>query len=116
MADQYGLIFKIRFGTKSAVVISNHKAVKECFTTNDKALAGRPRSSQRKYLGYNYAVFGFINYGKFWLKMRKITMLELLSSRRLETLKNVQVIEVDTLIKNLYSLCKCNEPNTKLRW
>ena len=115
MADQYGLIFKIRFGTKSAVVISNHKAVKECFTTNDKALAGRPRSSQGKYLGYNYAVFGFINYGKFWLKMRKITMLELLSSRRLETLKNVQVIEVDTLIKNLYSLRKCNEPNNQAK-
>ena len=40
LADQYGPIFTIRFGTKSAVVISNHEAVKECFTTNDKALAG----------------------------------------------------------------------------
>ncbi|XP_050252566.1 cytochrome P450 CYP82D47-like isoform X2 [Quercus robur] len=105
MADQYGPIFTIRFGMKSAIVISNHEAVKDCFTTNDKALAARPRSSHGKYLGYNYAGFGFINYGKFWLKMRKITMLELLSSRRLETLKNVQVLEVDNLIKDLYTLC-----------
>ena len=88
MADQYGPILTIRFGTKSAIVISNHEAVKDCFTTNDKALAARPRSSQGKCLGYNYAAyaaFGFINYGKFWLKMTKITMLELLSSHRLET-------------------------------
>ena len=76
MADQYGPIFTIQFGMKSAIVISNHEAVKDCFTTNDKALATRPRSSHGKYLGYNYARFGFINYGKFWLKMRKITMLE----------------------------------------
>ena len=115
MADQYGPILTIRFGTKSAIVISNHEAVKDCFTTNDKALAACPRSSQGKYLGYNYAAFGFINYGKFWLKMRKITMLELLSSRRLETLKNVQVIEVDTLIKDLYTLCKSNEPNNQAK-
>ncbi|KAL4597098.1 hypothetical protein ACB092_12G211100 [Castanea dentata] len=115
MADQLGPILTIRFGTKSAIVISNHEAVKDCFTTNDKALAARPRSSQRKYLGYNYAAFGFINYGKFWLKMRKITMLELLSSRRLETLKNVQVFEVDTWIKDLYTLCKSNEPNKQAK-
>ena len=38
----------------------------------NKALAARPRSSQGKYLGDNYAAFGFINDGKFWLKMRKI--------------------------------------------
>ena len=115
MADQYGPILTIRFGTKSAIVISNHEAVKDCFTTNDKALAARPRSSQGKYLSYNYAAFGFINYGKFWLKMRKITMLELLSSRRLETLKNVQVIEVDNLIKDLYTLCMSKEHNNQAK-
>ncbi|XP_065638856.1 dimethylnonatriene synthase [Quercus suber] len=49
------------------------------------------------------------------LKMRKMTMLELLSSRWLDTLKNVQVIEVDTLIKDLYTLCKSNEPNNQAK-
>ena len=115
MADQYGPIFKIQFGTKSTIVISNHEAVKECFTTNDKALAGRPRSSHGKYLAYNYAAFGFINYGQFWLKMRKITMLELFSSRWLETLKNVQVIEVNNLIKDLYTLCMSKKHNNQAK-
>ena len=115
MADQDGPIFKIRFGTKSTVVISNHEAIKKCFTTNDKALVGRPRSSHGKYLAYNSAAFGFINYGKFWLKMRKITMLELLSSRRLETLKNVQVLEVDNLIKDLYTLCMSKEHSNQAK-
>ena len=43
MADKHGPIFTIRFGMKPALVISNHEGVKECFTTNDKILASRPR-------------------------------------------------------------------------
>lgn len=39
-------------------------------------------------------------------------MVELLSTRRLETLKNVQVYEVETLIKDLYTLCKSSEDGT----
>ncbi len=34
-----------------------------------------------------------------------------LSSCRVEILKNVQAIELETLIKDLYSLCKNNEDN-----
>ena len=94
MANKVGPIFMIRLGMKLALVISNHEAVKECFTTNDKAFAARQMSSQGKHLGYNYAVFGFSSYGKYWLKMRKLIKLELLSSCRLETLKNVQVFDV----------------------
>lgn len=38
-------------------------------------------------------------------------MIELLSSRHLETLKSMRVSEVDTLVKDLYSLCKSNKHN-----
>lgn len=109
MSDRYGPIFTIRFGTKPALVISNHEAVKECFTTNDRILASRPRSSHGEHFGYNYAGFGFAPYGTLWREMRKLAMLELLSARRIETLKGVRVSEVDTLVKDLYSLCKSNE-------
>jgi hypothetical protein len=44
--------------------------------------------------------------------MRKLAVLELLSTRRLEMLKNVKVSEVDTLIKDLYTLCKSGEDGT----
>ncbi|KAK4573759.1 hypothetical protein RGQ29_031634 [Quercus rubra] len=111
MADKHGPTFTFRFGMKRALVISNHEAVKECFTTNDKAFASRPMSSHGKYLVYNYAAFGFAPYGTYWREMRKLVMIELLSSRHLETLKSMRVSEVDTLVKDLYSLCKSNKHN-----
>ncbi|XP_004292356.1 PREDICTED: cytochrome P450 82C4-like [Fragaria vesca subsp. vesca] len=106
MADKYGPIFTIWLGKNRALVISNYEAAKECFTTNDRVFATRPSSAQGKYLGYNYAAFGVSPYGKYWRDTRKLVVMELLSSRRLETLKHVQISEVDAFVIGLYSVWK----------
>ncbi|KEH25407.1 cytochrome P450 family protein [Medicago truncatula] len=46
-SDKYGPIFQIRLGAYPALIISNQNAIKECFTTNDKILSSRPKSSRR---------------------------------------------------------------------
>ncbi|KAF2292560.1 hypothetical protein GH714_025581 [Hevea brasiliensis] len=71
LADKYGPIFTIWLGVHRTVVVSNHDAIKECFTTNDK-----------------------------------IVLIQLLSNHRLKSLRHVQVSEVNTLINDLYLLCK----------
>ncbi|MBA0791015.1 hypothetical protein Gohar_015621 [Gossypium harknessii] len=116
MADKYGPIFTFRLGVFPALIISNHEAVKECFTTNDRVLANRPRSNAGIYLGYDHAGFGFAPYGEYWRQVRKLAMVELLSTRRLETLKHVHISEVNAFIKDLYLFCMLNQqnPNPKL--
>ncbi|KAJ6751484.1 hypothetical protein OIU85_001964 [Salix viminalis] len=109
MADKYGPIFTIRLGKHPTVVVSNPEAMKECFTTHDRILSSRPRSSHGEYLSYNFAAFGFTNSGPFWREMRKIVSIQLLSSHRLKSLRHVQVSEVNTLINDLYLLCKKNK-------
>ncbi|KAL5562153.1 hypothetical protein UlMin_031900 [Ulmus minor] len=108
MADKHGPIFIFRLGIHRMLVISNYEAVKECFTTNDIIFASRPKSTHGIHLGYNFAAFGFASYGPYWRSIRKLTMIELLSSRRLETLKHVQVSEIDTFIKDLFTIYKNN--------
>ncbi|XP_054790409.1 cytochrome P450 CYP82J17-like [Prosopis cineraria] len=102
-ADKYGPIFTIRLGAFPALVVSSQDAIKDCFTTNDKTLACRPRSSHGVYLGYNFAGFGFAPDGPYWRKLRKLVMLELLSARRLESLRHVYESEIDVFIGDLYS-------------
>ncbi|XP_058185709.1 nicotine N-demethylase CYP82E4-like [Rhododendron vialii] len=111
MADKYGPVFLFRLGVHPVLVVSNWESFKECFTTNDITLASRPQSEASKYLGYNMAGFGFAPYGPYWRGMRKLVAVELLSAHRLELFKHVRVSEIDSSIKQLYSLSKTNRPD-----
>ncbi|KAF7825840.1 cytochrome P450 82C4-like [Senna tora] len=102
LAHKYGPIFTLRLGAYPALVVSTQEAIKECFTTNDKILAVRPKSSHGVYFGYNFAGFGFAPDGPYWRKLRKLVMLELLSPRRVESFKHVHESETSTFIRELY--------------
>ncbi|KAJ9567498.1 hypothetical protein OSB04_003464 [Centaurea solstitialis] len=109
MADKYGPIFTIKLGIHQALVVSNGEMAKDCFTTNDKAFASRPKSEAIKLMAYNYATFGFSMYGDYWRQVRKIIMLEVLSPRRVEMLGCIRVSEVRASIKDLYDAWVANK-------
>ncbi|XP_042519232.1 cytochrome P450 CYP82D47-like [Macadamia integrifolia] len=111
MAEKHGPAFIVRFGVHPTLVISSWELAKECFTTNDKALASRPRSASGNYLTYNYAMFGFAPYGSYWREVRKLVVLELLSTRRLESLKHIKYAEIEHCMKDLHGLCVKNKGN-----
>ncbi|KAJ9135580.1 hypothetical protein P3X46_032749 [Hevea brasiliensis] len=102
MADELGPIFSIRLGIHRAVVVSNWKVAKECFTTNDKVFLARPKSLAVKIMGYDHAMLGFAPYGQYWRDMRKLAVVELLSNRRLQLLRHVRDTETNFFIKTLY--------------
>ncbi|KAK2992328.1 hypothetical protein RJ640_020321 [Escallonia rubra] len=114
MADKYGPIFRIRLGVLQALVVSDWKIAKECYTTNDKAFLNRPKSVAMEVMGYNYAMFGLGPFGSYWRKMRKISTLELLSNHRVGMLEQVRESEVQASIKELYGTWKKNKGATNI--
>ncbi|KAL4634618.1 hypothetical protein ACB092_04G212800 [Castanea dentata] len=104
MADKHGPIFTIWLGVHRTLVVSSWEIVKECFTTNDKAFANRPKALALELLGYNYAMFGFSPYGPYWRQVRKMAVLEVLSNHRLEMLKHIREAEVNDSIKAIFEL------------
>ncbi|KAF5192794.1 Cytochrome p450 [Thalictrum thalictroides] len=113
LADKYGETFIVRLGLRRALVVNTWEAAKECFTTNDKIFATRPSSVGSKIMGYNYAMFGLTPYGPYWREVRKISIIELLSNHRLESLKHVRISEVSTSMKELYQLWATSNKNEK---
>ncbi|KAE8654392.1 Cytochrome P450 82C4 [Hibiscus syriacus] len=91
-----------RLGIHRALVVSNWEVAKECFTTNDKVFLTRSKSLAVKHMGYDRNMLGFAPYGLYWRSARRLVTVELLSSRRLELLKHVPDIEIDSFIKDLY--------------
>ncbi|KAI3907495.1 hypothetical protein MKW92_049334, partial [Papaver armeniacum] len=99
MSDNYGPIFMVRFGMYPTLIVSSWEMSKECFTTNDRSLAGRPSGAASKYL--TVGLFGF-TYGSYWREIRKISTIQLLSHRRLELLKHVPYLEISNYMKQLH--------------
>ncbi|XP_023772884.1 cytochrome P450 CYP82D47 [Lactuca sativa] len=104
MADKYGPIFTIKLGVHNALVVSNSEIAKECFTKNDKAFSSRPKLLAVELMGYNYAIFALAPYGAYWRQVRKIIMLEVLSTRRVEMLGPVRSAELRESMKDLYDV------------
>ncbi|KAM3322660.1 hypothetical protein P3S67_003811 [Capsicum chacoense] len=104
LADKYGPIFTFRLGIPCILVVSSYDAVKDCLNINDKVFAARPGSLVGEYIGYNNAMLFLASYGDYLRKNRKIVINKVLSSSKLEKLRDVRVSEVKTSIKELYSL------------
>lgn len=107
MANKYGSIFAIKLGTWKAVIVSDWKIAKECYSSNDKVFLNRPKSIRVEIMGYNYALFGLGPSGPYWQKMRKITR-ELLSVHRIEMFEHSRVSEIKEFIKDIYDFWKTN--------
>ncbi|KAK1291184.1 hypothetical protein QJS10_CPB17g02552 [Acorus calamus] len=105
LADKHGPVFSLRLGARRTVVVSGLAEAKECFTSNDRALAGRTESAASHIMAYDYAVIGFSTYGPYWREVRKIAIIELLSNARLDALAHVQRGEVDESVKALRARC-----------
>ncbi|KAM5563014.1 dimethylnonatriene synthase-like [Rosa sericea] len=112
LADKHGPIYSLKLGLHNLVVVSSWELVKECLAKNDRVFATRPSITGGKYLGYNSAIFSLAPYGQYWRDVRKMAILELLSSHRVELLSHVRATELDSFIKSLFSLCTTKSTST----
>nr|QNS29948.1 cytochrome P450 [Nothapodytes nimmoniana] len=106
LADKYGPVFTIRLGIHRALVVSSWEVAKDLFTIYDQSISSRPELRASKHLGYDGAMFAFSPYGPYWREIRKITSLELFSSRRLQFFGHIRVSETKTSVKELYNQWK----------
>ncbi|GAV84044.1 p450 domain-containing protein [Cephalotus follicularis] len=100
ISSQHGPLLLLQFGSRRVLVVSSLSAVEECFTTNDIVLANRPHVLAAKHLGYNSTSFIWAPYGDHWRNLRKISVLEILSSHRL----HIRSDEIRLLLQRLVKL------------
>ncbi|KAJ4838521.1 hypothetical protein Tsubulata_051342 [Turnera subulata] len=104
MADKYGPVFTIKLGVHPTLVVNNWEMVKECLTTNDRALANRPQSLAAEILTYGGANVAFAQYGNLWRQLRKVMSAELLSNLRVDAMRDARDDEIRTSMKELYKI------------
>eukprot|EP00253_Pinus_taeda_P007932 PITA_07932 len=98
---KFGPLMSLYFGSTLVLVISSPKMVREFMKTHDLLFASRPPSIAGNYLLYNYSDIGSAPYGPYWRQMRKVCVLQMLSSKRLDYFRFIREEEVSAMIRSV---------------
>ncbi|RLN24109.1 premnaspirodiene oxygenase-like [Panicum miliaceum] len=88
----------LRLGEVPIVVATSPGAAHEIMRTHDATFATRPWSTTMRIMMADEYGLGFAPYGEQWRQLRKISVLELLSARRVQSFRHVREEEAARLV------------------
>lgn len=105
----YGPIFSFRLGNRSIVVVQSAKTAKEVLHTQDKNFCNRLMLSGGKRLSYNGLDVVFSSYGEYYREIKKIFVVHLLSSKRVQSFAPIREEEVSRIIQRISCISSENK-------
>ncbi|KAK3443244.1 hypothetical protein EUGRSUZ_B03247 [Eucalyptus grandis] len=106
---RYGPVMLIRLGCIPTIIISSPNAAREVLKTHDLDCCSRPRLLSTGRLTYDHLDIAFAEYGDYWRELRKLCVLNLLSTKRVQSFRYVREEEVGSMIE---SIAKAAESRT----
>ncbi|MCD7458692.1 hypothetical protein HAX54_038908 [Datura stramonium] len=110
LAKKYGPIMHLQLGEVSIVVVSSPDIAKQILKTHDLAFASRPKLLASEIGLYNCSDVAFCPYGDYWRQMRKICVLEVLSTKNVRSFSSIRRDEVLRMIEFFQSSSSGGEP------
>jgi hypothetical protein len=99
----------LRLGEVPVVVASSPDAARELMKTQDVNFATRPWSPTIKAMKADGEGLVFARYGALWRQLRRISVLELLSARRVQSFRRVREEEVGRLVAAVAASASASE-------
>ncbi|XP_021851209.1 cytochrome P450 83B1 [Spinacia oleracea] len=109
LAKIYGPILSLRLGTLPVVVVQSAKLAKEVLQTQDLNFCSRPPLVGIQKLSYNGLDIAFAPYGEYFSEIKKISVVHLFNSKRVESMAPIREEEVSRMIKKISSLSSSSE-------
>ncbi|XP_020596707.1 cytochrome P450 71D11-like [Phalaenopsis equestris] len=97
----YGQIMRLKLGDIKIVIISSAKAAREIMRTHDADFATRPLNDSIRAIFYGSNNISFGTSDEFWRQMRRLCNMELLSIKRVRSLRAIREVEVSHLIQHI---------------
>lgn len=101
LSDKYGPLMLVHFGCKPVLIVSSAEVAREVMKTHDLAFASRPALSMVERLMYNCDL-ALAPYGEYWRQVRRISVLHLLSVKRVESFRAAREEEVSVLVDKIF--------------
>ncbi|KAL3533107.1 hypothetical protein ACH5RR_006628 [Cinchona calisaya] len=101
LAKKHGPIMYMQFGFVPVIIVSSPEAAEKFLKTYDQVFASRPYHEGSWYVGYEQRNLSFAEYGPYWRNMRKLCILQLLSSHKINSFQYMRTQEVGILVESL---------------
>ncbi|KAA0034254.1 cytochrome P450 71B34-like [Cucumis melo var. makuwa] len=98
LSQTHGPIMLLKLGSVPTIAISSASAARELFRQHDLASCSRPRLTGSGRFSYNFQDLNLSPYGERWRELRKIFILELFSTKRVQSFHHIREEEIDKLL------------------
>ncbi|CAA6654620.1 unnamed protein product [Spirodela intermedia] len=102
----------LKLGSVPTVVVSNADMAEEIHKSHDSVFCSRPIRAVTNRLSYGGHGVTFASYGEGWRQLRKISVAELYTTKRIQYLRAIREEEVRVLIKTIAEISAADQmPN-----
>ncbi|KAL6177536.1 hypothetical protein ACLB2K_049062 [Fragaria x ananassa] len=104
LAQRYGPMMLLHFGVKPVLIVSSADDARDVMKTHDLVFSNRPRLSASDRLLYNGKGVASATYGEHWRSARRVCVVHLLSSNRVQSFRAEREEELGLLIQEVKRL------------
>ncbi|CAD6203690.1 unnamed protein product [Miscanthus lutarioriparius] len=94
-------VMLLRLGAMPVLVVSSPRAAEAVLRTHDRVCASRPYSLMAEVVMYGPSDVGFVPYGDYWRRARKLITTHLLTVRRVQALRLAREQEVSAVMARI---------------
>nr|AYM55608.1 cytochrome p450 [Croton stellatopilosus] len=105
LSKKYGPLMLLHLGSTKTLVVSSAEAAGEVMKTHDIVFSNRPKKTAADIFLYGGLDIGFSPYGEYWRQLKKISVVELLSLKRVQSFNFVREEEAASLVEKIRSAC-----------
>ncbi|GMH21291.1 hypothetical protein Nepgr_023133 [Nepenthes gracilis] len=101
LSHKYGDLMLLHLGNKPTLVVSSASSAREILKVHDQIFSDRPQLNIPHKLFYKSTDISFAPYGEYWREFRSLFVLNLLSSKRVQSFHTIRREEVDLMIEKI---------------
>ncbi|XP_057535420.1 cytochrome P450 736A117-like [Amaranthus tricolor] len=105
LSQRYGKLMLLHLGSKPTLIVSSSKFAQEILKTNDIMFSNRINSYISSKFFYGGKDMSFSPYGDYWKQIRSTCVTQLLSNKKVQSLRSIREEEVGLMVKKIKNSC-----------
>ncbi|KEH31103.1 cytochrome P450 family 71 protein [Medicago truncatula] len=101
LSHKYGPLMLLYFGKVPVLVISSADTARKVMKTHDLVFSDRPYRKMNDILLYGSKDMASCGYGEYWRQLRSLSLLHILSNRRVQSYRRVREEETLRMMKHI---------------